>query len=90
MQEYRQKETTVLLKSEQEGNIIIVESETGSPLPLARHDMGLSTIIGRTDRDAGGHKIDTEIRSTMERLRTQDFKTQNYTSTDKNLKKAFD
>jgi transcription initiation factor TFIIB len=63
---------------------------TGAPTSLARHDMGLSTIIGRTDRDAGGHKIDTEIRSTMERLRTQDFRTQNYTSTDKNLKQAFD
>ncbi|HZI70623.1 MAG TPA: hypothetical protein VFD60_05625 [Nitrososphaeraceae archaeon] len=32
---------------------------------LARHDMGLSTIIGRTDRDASGQKIDAAMRSTM-------------------------
>jgi len=76
--------------SSEEMNNSNTNVRTGAPTSLARHDMGLSTIIGRTDRDAGGHKIDTEIRSTMERLRTQDFRTQNYTSTDKNLKQAFD
>ena len=90
MQDIDRTERRVFLSSEQERNNNNSRIRTGSPLSLARHDMGLSTIIGRTDKDASGHKIDTEIRSTMERLRTQDFKTQNYTSTDKNLKQAFD
>ena len=33
-------------------------ARTGAPSSLARHDMGLSTIIGRENRDAGGQKID--------------------------------
>ena len=90
MQDIDRPERRLFLSSEQERNNNNSRIRTGAPLSLARHDMGLSTIIGRTDRDAGGHKIDTEIHSTMERLRIQDFRTQNYTSTDKNLKQAFD
>jgi transcription initiation factor TFIIB len=62
---------------------------TGAPTSIARHDMGLSTVIGRTDRDASGHKIDAQMRSTMERLRIWDFRTQRYTPTDRNLSLAF-
>ena len=64
-------------------------SRIGMPTSLARHDMGLSTIIGRTDRDASGQKIDAPMRSTMERLRTWDLRTQIHTPTDRNLKQAF-
>ena len=64
-------------------------SRTGMPTSLARHDMGLSTIIGRTDKDASGYKIDATMRSTMERLRTWDFRTQAHTPTDRNLRQAF-
>ena len=63
---------------------------TGNPLSLARHDMGLYTIIGQTDKDAKGQKLDASIRSTMGRLRTWDYRTQAYTSTDRNLSQAFD
>jgi transcription initiation factor TFIIB len=56
---------------------------------LARHDMGLSTIIGRTDRDASGQKLDAAMRSTMERLRTWDYRTQIHSATDRNLRNAF-
>jgi transcription initiation factor TFIIB len=59
------------------------------PISLARHDKGLSTIIGRTDRDASGHTLDAAVRSTMNRLRTWDFRTQAHTSTDRNLRQAF-
>jgi transcription initiation factor TFIIB len=45
-------------------------SRTGMPTSLARHDKGLATIIGRTDIDASGNKIDASIRSKMERLKT--------------------
>src|SRR5918912_432736 len=64
-------------------------SRIGMPTSLARHDMGLSTIIGRTDKDASGYKIDAAMRSTMERLRTWDFRTQAHTPTDRNLRQAF-
>jgi transcription initiation factor TFIIB len=62
---------------------------TGAPTSIARHDMGLATVIGRTDKDASGHKIDAQMRSTMERLRKWDFRTQRHTATDRNLSLAF-
>jgi transcription initiation factor TFIIB len=62
---------------------------TGDPISLARHDMGLSTVIGRTDKDASGHKIDAQMRSTMQRLRIWDFRTQRHTPTDRSLILAF-
>ena len=65
------------------------KSRIGMPISLARHDMGLSTIIGRTDRDASGQKIDAAMRSTMERLRTWNFRTQIHTPTDRSLRQAF-
>lgn len=60
-------------------------SQTGAPNSLARHDMGLSTVIGKVYKDASGAKIDGEMKATMERLRTWDFRTQASTSTDRNL-----
>jgi transcription initiation factor TFIIB len=62
---------------------------TGMPTSLARHDMGLSTIIGRTDKDYNGNRIATSIKSTIDRLRILDYRTQLYSSTDRSLKKAF-
>ena len=64
-------------------------SRIGMSTSLAIHDMGLSTIIGRTDRDASGQKIDTTMRTKMERLRTWDFRTQIRSATDRSLKQAF-
>jgi len=65
-------------------------SRTGIPTSLARHDMGLATVIGKTDKDASGRKIDAAMRSTMDRLRIWDLRTQAHSSTDRNLKKAFE
>ena len=62
---------------------------TGRPLSLARHDMGLYTIIGQTDKDARGQKLDVSMRSSIERLRRWDYRSQVYSSTDKNLVQAF-
>jgi transcription initiation factor TFIIB len=62
---------------------------TGMPASLARHDMGLSTIIGRADRDYTGSRISTSIKSTIDRLRILDYRTQLYSSTDRSLKTAF-
>jgi transcription initiation factor TFIIB len=64
-------------------------SRIGMSTSLARHDMGLSTVIGRTDRDASGQKIDTAMRTKMDRLRTWDFRTQIRSATDRSLKQAF-
>lgn len=52
--------------------------------------MGLFTIIAKTDKDVNGHEINATIRSTMNKLRTLDFRTQFHTATDRNLKQAFD
>lgn len=65
------------------------KSRTGMPTTLARSDMGLSTVIGRTNRDASGHKIDAYTYSKMQRLRTWDLRTQLQSSTDRNLMIAF-
>jgi transcription initiation factor TFIIB len=64
-------------------------SRTGMPTSLARHDKGLATIIGRANKDASGQVLDADMRTTMERLRTWDFRTQAHTSTDRNLRQAF-
>jgi transcription initiation factor TFIIB len=62
---------------------------TGMPISLARHDMGLATMIGSEDNDASGRKIDAAMRFTMNRLRTWDRRSQTDTSTDRNLRQAF-
>jgi transcription initiation factor TFIIB len=43
-------------------------ARTDAPSSLARHDMGLSTIIGRENKDARGQKIDTAMCLRIERL----------------------
>jgi transcription initiation factor TFIIB len=56
------------------------------PFSLARSDMGLSTIMERTNKDARGNKINSTM---LSRLRRWDSRTQIYASTDKNLTQAF-
>jgi transcription initiation factor TFIIB len=65
------------------------ENRTGMPFSLARSDMGLSTIIGRTNKDAKGSKINPSMLIAIKRLRRWDSRTKVYTSTDKNLTQAF-
>ena len=62
---------------------------TGIPTSLAQADMGLSTVIGKSNRDASGNKIEPSVLSTMHRLRTWDFRTQVHTSADRNFRLAF-
>jgi transcription initiation factor TFIIB len=64
-------------------------NRTGMPTSLARHDMGLATIIGRINMDSSGHALDPAMRTTMERLRIWDIRTQIRSSTDRNLRNAF-
>lgn len=62
---------------------------TGMPTSLACSDMGLSSVIARSDKDARGCEIKPSMLLTMHRLRMWDFRTQVGTSTDRNLRFAF-
>jgi transcription initiation factor TFIIB len=64
-------------------------ARVGVPSSLARHDMGLSTVIGRTDRDAGGNTIASDMRFRMERLKKWDSRSQRHSPTERNLQQAF-
>lgn len=64
-------------------------SRTGLPFSLAVHDMNLSTIIGKTNRDSSGRMIDTNMQARMNRLRTWDARTQLSDSSLRNFKTAF-
>jgi transcription initiation factor TFIIB len=66
-----------------------VRVRTGMPESLARHDMGLSTIVGRADRDASGNKLDPAMRIRMNRLATCDIRSQFHTPKDRSLSQAF-
>ncbi|HJT47695.1 MAG TPA: TFIIB-type zinc ribbon-containing protein [Nitrososphaeraceae archaeon] len=73
----------------QGGQIEETRARTGAPSSLARHDMGLATMIGKEDRDASGQKIDSSINSTMQRLRAWDSRIHLSSSSDRNLNIAF-
>jgi transcription initiation factor TFIIB len=60
-------------------------SHTGIPMSLAVHDMGLSTVIGKSNRDAGGKKMD----NAMQRLRMLDSTAHIHGSSDIGLIHAF-
>ena len=62
---------------------------TGSPASLARHDMGLATIIGKDDRDASGHPLDAAMRARMQRLRIWNFRAHSHSYVERNLIQAF-
>ncbi|GFN39216.1 MAG: transcription initiation factor IIB [Thaumarchaeota archaeon] len=71
-------------KEEHEGR-----SRTGVPTSLAMHDMGLATIIGPTDKDATGKPLSASMKSTIERLRTWDSRSQVHEPVDRNFRQAF-
>jgi transcription initiation factor TFIIB len=60
----------------------------GSPISLTRHDMGLATIIGKSNMDSSGQKLDPSMHSMIHRLRTWNFRTQIHTSAERNLMRA--
>ena len=51
--------------------------------------MGLATVIGKTNSDSSGRKLDSSMHSAIQRLRVWDFRTQAHTSFDRNLILAF-
>jgi transcription initiation factor TFIIB len=68
---------------------INLKTRTGAPTSLAKYDRGLSTVIGRINRDASGQQIDTAMRSRIGRWRTWDARSQTNDSAKKNLQAAF-
>ncbi len=65
------------------------KSRTGLPTSVAIHDMGLATTIGGENRDASGKSLTGSMRSTLERMRTWDRRSQVHESADRNLRQAF-
>ncbi len=57
----------------------------GAPTSITYKDMGLSTVIGRSGRDASGRAFASPMRSTMERLRKWDNRSPAFGSAEKNL-----
>ncbi len=59
-------------------------ARVGAPVSIAFADMGLSTVMGDSDRDASGRSFGTAMRSTIKRLRTWDSRSHAFSS-EKNL-----
>ncbi len=64
-------------------------SRAGLPTSLAIHDQGLATMMGTVNKDAAGKSLSGSMRSTVERMRTWDRRSQVHESTDRNLRQAF-
>lgn len=64
-------------------------SRAGSPTSLAKHDMGLSTIIGHDNMDSTGKRLSASMKSTIKRLRAWDSRSQAHESADRNFIQAF-
>lgn len=64
-------------------------ARTGAPTSLSMHDMGLSTVINPANRDSTGRPLTTSMKSTIERLRTWDNRSQVHEPVDRNFRQAF-
>jgi transcription initiation factor TFIIB len=64
-------------------------NRAGLPTSVAMHDMGLATIIGGENKDAAGRALSGAMKSSVERMRTWDRRSQVHESQDRNLKQAF-
>mgnify|MGYP003337131310 FL=1 len=62
---------------------------TGDGTYLSKHDMGLATIISRSNKDVTGKPLSSGMKNTIERLRMWDNRSQAYTAGDRNLRQAF-
>jgi transcription initiation factor TFIIB len=67
----------------------VEKMRTGMPFTLARHDMGLSTIIGYLDNDASGKPLSASMKATMMRLRMWNNRTQINRGLHRSLQEAF-
>jgi transcription initiation factor TFIIB len=72
-----------------------VKKEEGSftqnqhmPTSLTMHDMGLSTIIGKSNHDFVGKPLGYEMKKSMKRMRVWDSQSQVKTTSERNLRSA--
>ncbi|MEJ2260637.1 MAG: TFIIB-type zinc ribbon-containing protein, partial [Nitrosopumilaceae archaeon] len=63
-------------------------TRTGAPSSLAIHDRGLATIINPFNKDASGKPLSSSMKTTIERLRTWDSRSQVQNTSDRNLREA--
>src|SRR3990170_5108297 len=63
-------------------------SRVGGPTFYSVHDKGLSTVIGKVDRDAFGRKLPLSTRLQMWRLRKWQIRSRAHSSVDRNLAQA--
>jgi transcription initiation factor TFIIB len=61
------------------------KARTGAPTSITRRDMGLSTVVGRSNRDASGRALASPMRSTIDRLRKWDNRSPAMGSMERNL-----
>ena len=87
----------VLREKEEETGPTFSSTETGSPqitsgppTSIAQPDMGLETVIGREGRDASGRTLSSRTKSTVERMRVWDRRSQPNQSAYRSMSKAFD
>jgi transcription initiation factor TFIIB len=65
------------------------KSRIGLPFSLAVHDMNLSTVIGKTNKDSTGQLIDSGMQARMNRLRLWNSRTLFHDSSSRNFTTAF-
>ncbi len=63
-------------------------TRVGAGTSLTMHDMGLSTVIGAVNKDATGKPLSASVKSSIDRLRTWDSRSQAHSSADRNLRQA--
>jgi len=63
-------------------------TRVGAGTSLTMHDMGLSTVINPLNKDATGKPLTAAMKSTIERLRTWDSRSQAHQPVDRNLRQA--
>ncbi len=63
-------------------------ARAGAGTSLTMHDMGLSTVIGPANKDSTGKPLSAGVKSSIERLRTWDSRSQAHSSADRNLRQA--
>jgi transcription initiation factor TFIIB len=63
-------------------------ARAGAPTSITYRDMGLSTVIGKSNRDASGRSFDTPMRSAIDRLRKWDNRSPAFGNQEKNLSVA--
>lgn len=64
-------------------------ARAGAPTSLTMHDMGLATVINPLNKDASGRPLTAAMKTTVERLRTWDSRSQVHEPVDRNFRQAF-